>query len=200
MFYIKEEYKNKIEIKKSEFIAVCLPIDDKLQLEKNLVLIKKSYPKASHYCYACIIDDFIKFSDDKEPINTAGRPILNVLQSKKLNHILLIVIRYFGGIKLGASNLLRAYVESCLKVLDKVQYYERKQLDKIQIIVPYKYSDTMFYMLEKENYLIINKIFAENILLEVAKENINIDLLINKFKAEIEVKFIGKEDIFIKIN
>lgn len=198
MLYIKEEFKQSLEIKKSKFIAICLPIDSSDNLEIALDNIKKEFPKANHYCYACIIDNFIRYSDDKEPSNTAGKPILGVLQNKNLNHILLVVVRYFGGVKLGASNLLRAYVNTAIAVLEIAKFYDKQILDKIKIIAPYKLGDTLSYCLNKENYLILEKQYEENIVFIVAKSEIDIKKLSEKFNSEIMIEHIGKESIFVE--
>ena len=80
--------------------------------------IKNKYKDATLHCYAYIIDNIKRFSDDNEPGGTAGMPILNVLENNDLNHILCIVVRYFGGIKLGANGLVRAYSGSCNEAID----------------------------------------------------------------------------------
>ena len=93
-------------------------IKDQKEIEKYLENAKITYPDATHYCYAYILDQTRKESDDGEPAGTAGIPILQVLEKQELNHVLCIVIRYFGKIKLGAGGLVRAYTKSaatCIK-------------------------------------------------------------------------------------
>lgn len=109
---------NTIIIKNSRFITLIYPINTKEEVEKYLKNAKITYPDATHYCYAYILDQTRKESDDGEPTGTAGIPILQVLEKQELNHVLCIVIRYFGKIKLGASGLVRAYTKSaatCIK-------------------------------------------------------------------------------------
>ena len=97
------------EIKKSKFIGLYYHVDSVEEVNSILESIKKEHKKARHMPYAYKIDNTAKKSDDKEPSNTAGLPIYNILERKKLDHALVVVIRYFGGIKLGAGGLLRAY-------------------------------------------------------------------------------------------
>lgn len=101
-----------IEIKKSKFIGLCYEISSKEEVEEIINKLKKEHKKARHIPYAYKINNTAKKSDDKEPSNTAGLPIYNILERKELNNHLIAVIRYFGGIKLGAGGLIRAYSET----------------------------------------------------------------------------------------
>lgn len=100
---------SEITIKKSKFIGLYYEINNVEEVNEILIHLKKEHKKARHMPYAYKIDNNIKKSDDKEPSGTAGMPILNIIEKNKLNNCLIIIIRYFGGIKLGASGLLRAY-------------------------------------------------------------------------------------------
>lgn len=113
------------EIKKSQFLAFAYPINKKEQLMFHMEHLQKTYSDARHICYGYIIGDphnttFAGFSDDGEPNGTAGRPILNVLQHKAIGNCVVFVVRYFGGIKLGAGGLTRAYATATQMVVDKM--------------------------------------------------------------------------------
>ena len=97
------------EVKKSKFIGYYYEVDSTVEVEQILLELKKEHKKARHLPYAFKIDSIVKKSDDKEPATTAGSPILNIIEMKDLNHILIVIPRYFGGIKLGAGGLIRAY-------------------------------------------------------------------------------------------
>ena len=112
LYSIKENSNYQIEIKNSKFIGCLFKINCKEEVTQLLETVKNTYKDATHYCYAYILEDSQKASDDGEPGGTAGMPILNVLQSNNLINVLAVVIRYFGGIKLGAGGLLRAYSEA----------------------------------------------------------------------------------------
>lgn len=108
-------------IKKSEFIGRAFPIQSPDDVEKILEEMRSLERDATHYTYAYVsgvLRDKKKFSDDGEPQGTAGLPILEVIEEQEMTQILLVVIRYFGGIKLGASGLLRAYRSSAQKALE----------------------------------------------------------------------------------
>lgn len=106
-------------IKKSKFISYYYEVNDILEVENILSNLKKEHKKARHIPYAYKINNLIKKSDDKEPSNTAGGPILNIIEKKNLNNVLIVVIRYFGGIKLGAGGLIRSYSYAANMVTEK---------------------------------------------------------------------------------
>ena len=110
-----------LEINKSRFIAYKLELSSLDEVKPFLEKLKKEHKKARHVCYAYVYNKEIvseKCSDDGEPSGTAGYPILNVIKKKNLTNVLVAVVRYFGGIKLGAGGLTRAYTKACAGVLD----------------------------------------------------------------------------------
>lgn len=180
---IKENIENEIIINKSRFITLLIKINNLDEIEKNLKEIKKKYKDATHYCYAYTIGNKEKCSDNGEPSGTAGMPILNVLKQNDLTNILCVVIRYFGGIKLGAGGLIRAYSTSASEALNKTNivnlikgykiviefnYDNIKQINYLlkDIQIKKEYSNTITYTFNiKENSL--NKI--ENELSKISK-------------------------------
>ena len=108
-------------INKSRFIAYKLELNSVDDVKPFLENLKKEHKKARHICYAYVFNKDIvseKCSDDGEPGGTAGYPILNVIKKKNLTNTLVAVVRYFGGIKLGAGGLTRAYTKACAGVLE----------------------------------------------------------------------------------
>ncbi len=161
MFVIRDDCNNEIIIKNSRFITFLIKINNLEQIQSNLEKLKKDYPKATHYCYAYIINSNKKSSDDGEPSGTAGIPILNVLEKEKLTNILCIVIRYFGGIKLGASGLVRAYTKSVKEALNKVKKIKLTTGYELEIEFDYKIQKEVDYLLK--NSLILKKQYLEKI-------------------------------------
>lgn len=168
---IKEEKESEIIINKSKFISIITKVETIDEVKDKLKEIKKKYKGATHYCYAYIINGYQKCSDDKEPSGTAGLPILNILKTNELNYILCVVVRYFGGIKLGVGGLVRAYSSSVKEVINKCEFgnltpgyniiidfeYENiKQIDNIlkdiQIIKAYDTKVIYEFDIEKEEY------------------------------------------------
>ncbi len=108
-----------LEIKKSKFIGYYYEINSIEEVKEILDNLKKEHKKAKHIPYAYKIDNNIKKTDDKEPSGTSGTPILNIIEKNNLNHVLIAVVRYFGGIKLGAGGLIRAYSNTAKEVIKK---------------------------------------------------------------------------------
>ena len=154
------------EIEKSKFITVIYKVNSKEEIDSIMKDIKSKYKDATHYCYAYIIDDIKKSSDDGEPGGTAGVPIMECLNAYNLNYILAVVIRYFGGIKLGAGGLTRAYrkaindalvnnKESIIELIDgyiikiSTSYDKQKDIEyKYKRILNKEYNENVIYTLE----------------------------------------------------
>lgn len=169
---INKTIKNELIIKNSKFITILFKLTSN-NVEELLKEIKQTYPKATHYCYAYIYKEEKKSSDDGEPGGTAGIPILNVLEKENLTNILAVVIRYFGGIKLGAGGLVRAYTKSITEALKQSNYLELIEGYKIEITIPYQEEKKLLYILK--NATIIEKNYQESITYQVliSKEDIN---------------------------
>lgn len=125
MFVIKNNLQSKIEIKKSKFLTFIYKIDSEQEAENLLKKVKDEYKDARHILFAYLLEDNkMQVSENKEPVNSMHK-VLDLLIKKDLKNILCIVIRYFGGIELGASNLDRTYV-SCIFDLLKDDVIEEK--------------------------------------------------------------------------
>ena len=169
---IKEEVINEIIINKSKFITVLTNINDINKIKEKLEDIKKTYKDATHYCYAYIINNHEKCSDNGEPSGTAGMPILNVLKQNNLTNILCVVIRYFGGIKLGAGGLIRAYSTSASEALNKTSITNLVNGYNITIEFPYDNLKQIDYLLKNID---IKKTYQTNITytFNIEKEKFN---------------------------
>lgn len=110
-------------IKKSEFITYTYPFNDLSTLNSLLDTIRNMHPNAKHIVYAYTLDiNTFKYIDDKEPKNTAGKPLCNVLIKNQIVYSIVIVVRYFGGIKLGANGLIRSYPQGLKELIDKQSF------------------------------------------------------------------------------
>lgn len=131
------------EIKGSSFIAWVSQVSSLEEIDTDLAAIRARYPDASHHCYAYKLDQQMRFSDDGEPGGTAGRPMLEVFQKRNLDFVLGVVTRYFGGTKLGAGGLVRAYSGSLAKALDEAGEMLVKDRLSIVIAVPFSVMDAV---------------------------------------------------------
>lgn len=123
-FTVQEEVYALTEVMKSKFTAFVFPVNDVEVFKKRLVEIRKANPKAKHVVYAYRIGMNSKSTDDREPKGTAGRPLLELIMKKNLNNTAIIVVRYYGGVQLGAGRLLRTYVTSAVNAINKATIIE----------------------------------------------------------------------------
>lgn len=143
------------EIKKSTFLGFGYPIDSRDELMFHAEQLRKQYPDARHVCYGYIIGDpnnttSAGFDDDGEPSGTAGRPILNVLQHKAIGDCVVFVVRYFGGIKLGAGGLVRAYGTAAQAVIDVASLQTVVAMTKVVVETDFAYEATVRRLLGVE--------------------------------------------------
>lgn len=170
-------------IKKSKFIADAFPLKSLDEAGNLISFVRKKYPDASHHCFAYVFGtqkELYRYNDDGEPSGTAGKPILQTILYFDLTNVMVFVTRYFGGIKLGASGLVRAYAECAKMVLSSAVIIEIPILKEIVFEVDYLYFpkikslileylqsvEETYYsnfvkvrgMVSEENYLIFKKI------------------------------------------
>ena len=165
MFTIKNDLNGELIVNKSRFITYVYKVNNVLEVNEKIDALKAKYKDATHYCYSYIIDNIKRFNDDKEPSHTAGMPILNVLESKNLNYVLAVVVRYFGGVKLGAGGLVRAYTNAVSNTISNEAIIPIKKMLKKRITFDY-------YYILKENK-ITYKEFDKNIIYEFTYEEGN---------------------------
>lgn len=153
-------------INKSRFISIAYPVENWEHASKILGELKKTYWDSTHICYGCVADDLgnnMRFSDDGEPQGTAGKPILEVIKQKNLRLILVAVVRYFGGIKLGAGGLVRAYSKAASEVLDQASIITISPKVCFSIKVNYSDLKKIEYLLNSEGIEITDKIWGEDV-------------------------------------
>lgn len=175
MYSIMDKLSFTTEIQKSKFICYLINLESIDNIDIYLNKIKKDYNGANHYCYAYIYENKKKCSDDGEPSGTAGMPILNVLENNNLSNILCVVIRYFGGIKLGVGGLVRAYTQSVTNTLEHAELVEIKKGQLIEISFPYNLDKKINYLLKGFN--ILEKKYEENIKYKLKLSNNDLKIL-----------------------
>ena len=190
MFTIKENSKYELIIKNSKFITILYKVNNDNDIKEKLTNIKEEYKDATHYCYAYIVDNIKKASDDGEPSGTAGIPILKVLENNNLTNILVIVVRYFGGIKLGANGLIRAYTKCTANAIKENKIIELTKGININISFPYTRQKEIDYLLKDTK--INNKTYDNSITYNIDIKEKELDIIINN---NIEYEIIKNIDI-----
>lgn len=175
---------------------MLIPLADEANVSNELERCRKLYPGANHYCFSYIIDGKMKASDDGEPSKTAGMPILNVIEKNHLDHLLAVVIRYFGGIKLGAGGLVRAYSNAVVEALAMADIVEKVKAPYYALTFAYHYTKQMDYFLRSHQIEVQNKSYDASVTYEcfILDETL-IEMMNEKFSAQIEVTLLYYDDI-----
>ncbi|MEE1253250.1 MAG: YigZ family protein [Bacteroidales bacterium] len=184
--------------KGSKFLSFLYPVTSVEEVKEYLTQLKKKYYDATHHCYAYIIGydkETFRMNDDGEPSSTAGKPIYGQLQSNDLTNVLLVVVRYFGGTKLGVSGLIKAYKESSAECIALAQIVERQVKNKYNIYFAYEDMNVVMNILKQNNAEQKNQIFDLNCQIEVLIDKRNT----TKFESSIppvstiRIEFVGEE-------
>lgn len=158
------------EISKSRFIAYLERVATEDEAIEFITKIKKKHWDARHNCSAYIIGEksnFQKADDDGEPSGTAGKPMLEVLKKTGLTDVVVVVTRYFGGIKLGAGGLIRAYGTSVTNAISSTQIVEKVLFSRLAITIDYTLLGTLENNLHLNNYIIEGKDFTDKVTLNI---------------------------------
>lgn len=181
-------------IKKSRFICQVKRVTSEEEGRAFIAQIKKEHYKANHSCSAMIIgknSDIKRSSDDGEPSGTAGMPMLTVLEKQGLTNLVVVVTRYFGGIKLGTGGLIRAYSGSVAHALQEIGIVEVKELEGIKIKLTYPQYQTFGNFLQKHDLQEFDTEFLENVTTDLYLEEEKIEETL----AELTEFYSGKVEI-----
>lgn len=192
--YLKDETTNTIIIEKSKFICYMKHIETEIEFKDYLNSIKKKHYDADHACSAFISNNIKRSNDDGEPSGTAGAPILNVLEKNNLNEMCAIVVRYFGGIKLGAGGLIRAYSNAVSECINKGVLVENIEYPKYELALSYEMANKIEHYI-KNNTILIDTKYDENITYIFALDDNNKLNTIKEYTKGINPIYIGIENI-----
>ena len=190
---LKSNSVNEIIIKNSRFITLLYKLNDINDVSSLVEEVKSLYPMATHYCYAYITDNARRSSDDGEPGGTAGAPMLNVLDKEEIINVLAVTVRYFGGIKLGAGGLVRAYSKSVRDAILASEAVDVVKGYRMNVTISYDKQKNLDYLLK--NYVVVNKQFNDKviytILLPIDKLSIlggyNYEILNEEYIEKVEI-------------
>ncbi len=150
--------------KRSRFLAFALHVDDETEAKETVASYKKKYYDARHVCYAYVVGnngETTRANDDGEPSGTAGRPILGQIQSRALTYTLVIVVRYFGGVKLGTGPLGVAYKTAAAEALDLCELKECIMKACFKVDVPYQDADVAMRFIREASAEIIGRDYTD---------------------------------------
>ena len=145
--------------KGSKFIGYAYPVNSEKELKEALKKVKELHPKATHHCYAFQLGlngEIYRANDDGEPSGSAGLPIYNQLLANEITNVLLVVVRYYGGTKLGVSGLVKTYKESAKLTLESAEIVTKELESEIEISFQYNQQNTIFTLLSKFDAKIID--------------------------------------------
>lgn len=190
MYFVKEESTKTYEEKKSKFIAYLTEYENFDLLMKRL---REEHPKARHFVYAYrYLNEFEQVvencSDDGEPKGTSGKPSLNVLAGNELINSAVIIIRYFGGIKLGTGGLVRAYSDAVNLVINNTKLYEYQKLQNVSLEIEYSQLSKIEYILKNLEIKVKDKQFDSSVHLFLESTSEQFENLEKELPLNIELK------------
>ncbi|WP_288983796.1 YigZ family protein [uncultured Flavobacterium sp.] len=181
--------------KNSKFFGYAFPVTSEEEIKEILDQLKKEHFSARHWCYAYQIGtEKIQYraNDDGEPNNSAGMPIYGQIQSFEVTNILIVVVRYFGGVKLGVSGLISAYKTAAQMAMEKATIIE-KTIDKHFIIsFGYAHMNKVMRIIKEKNLQIVSQKMEMDCKIEIATRKKNVQNLLDTFENLYEVKLIEK--------
>lgn len=161
---------SEFEIKKSRFIGYTFKIQNTVDVEKNLNKLSEEHSDATHICYGYVLNGQEKCSDNGEPSGTAGLPILEVIKKNGLTNVLVVSVRYFGGIKLGAGGLIRAYSKSASLVIKDSGIKELEQYSLYDVEIEYNNVQMLNKIAKDNDIKILNTTYSNNVICSVASK------------------------------
>jgi uncharacterized YigZ family protein len=166
---IKESKRDKLLVKGSKFIATAIPVSAEEEALLWIKKIKKEFHDATHNPYAYVLKngEIQKSTDDREPSGTAGRQILSAILSQNLKDVLVVVTRYFGGVKLGTGGLSKAYYEIALRVLQSCVLVKKELREKLVLLLPKRYFDRVQITLNREKVKVRKLAFGDRVRMEI---------------------------------
>ena len=171
VYSVFTEYRSEMVIERSRFISTCSHVESEEESRAFLARVRTEFPDATHHCYAFVADtlgNLMRFSDDGEPQGTAGMPILDALRGKKLYQTAVVVTRYFGGVKLGAGGLVRAYSGAASECLDGAEKRFFEPCARYMLTLGYELSDAVRKYISANGWMLADAQYSDCVRLTVA--------------------------------
>lgn len=191
---IKNPIQSEINVKKSQFICSLFPTKTKAESKEIIRKLNEQYSDATHNCTAYIVSDGEGFDDDGEPGGTAGKPMINVLRKNELHNVTAVVTRYFGGIKLGAGGLVRAYSKSVMEAIGEAEILEIEEYDVYELVFEYSEIKIADSEVRNNSLEVIDKQYTDKVSYDVvSKDNRDILKIFEKYSGKISADFKNKQ-------
>lgn len=171
--------------KGSKFIAYAYPFKDESNLKEIIASLKALHPKARHHCWAYRLSpdrSVFRANDDGEPSGTAGRPILNVLLSKDLTNIIVVVVRYFGGTLLGVPGLINAYKCATQDALEQASIIERTVNDVYEIRFDYLVMNDVMRVIKEDQLQVLHQEFDNSCTIKLEMRKMQVNTVVDKLE------------------
>ena len=192
---IAKPFQTSIDIKKSQFICRLFPAQNEKEAKEIIREISEKYRDATHNCTAYVVSDGEGYDDNGEPGGTAGRPMLNVLKKNEMENVVAIVTRYFGGIKLGAGGLVRAYSKSVLETLSIAEIVDMELYEIFSFTFEYQHIKTIDSddsEIRAKNLAVVEKQYEANVIYFVASNNVDmVKNIQDKLANEVKIEHLG---------
>jgi len=181
--------------KGSKFIAYAYPVYSEGQVKEKLEEVKKLEYAARHHCYAYVLNldkSAWRANDDGEPSSTAGKPILGQIQSNELTNILIVVVRYFGGVKLGVPGLIRSYKTAAADAIANAFILSKKIKEHYEVSFKYPQMNDVMHIVKEFDLEVVNTDFGMDCKLIFAVEKSKTDIVVKTFKKnhELMIKYL----------
>lgn len=182
--------------KRSKFIAIALPVRTVEEAKMRLEEYQKKYYDARHVCYAYMLGherkDF-RANDNGEPSGTAGKPILGQINSNELTDVLVIVVRYFGGIKLGTSGLIVAYRTAAAEALAAAAFVERTVDDEVEVLFEYPFMNDVMRVVKEEEPTIVSQTYDMDCMMRLRIRRLSMPRLRARLEKVETLRFVDGE-------
>lgn len=182
--------------KGSKFLAFAIPVSDVEEIKEILKEKRKLYHDARHVCFAYILGEkreYTRANDDGEPSGTAGKPMLGALVSKGITNVLMVVVRYFGGTKLGTSGLINAYREASMDALEQNEVVEKILESRCEILFEYPFLNDVMRIVKEENATIVSQQFDNDCTMKISIRKRDEEKLISRLEKVERLRFAEEE-------
>lgn len=171
--------------KRSKFLAFAIPVSTASEVKEQVEAYQKKYYDARHVCYAYRLGEkgeLFRANDNGEPSGTAGKPILGQIDSRELTNVLVVVVRYFGGIKLGTSGLIVAYRLAAAEALDATEHVQKTINGEITLRFPYHLLNDVLRVVKEEEPKVVEQIFDNDCLMRLSIRLSSLPRLVQRYE------------------